>query len=162
MSGFIGGAAFGPMGSGMAQPSSEYANLATYQWFGWWKQPEEPWRDGLLWPYSKLSGLDGNGMLGMDSTSTGRWGVQPGADASGGQQMKKIIGTCRDSTGAALGSCVVQGFRTSDDTYAGQLTCDSGGYFEFCTPYTQAHYLVAYKAGSPDVAGTTVNTLVGV
>lgn len=80
------------------------------------------------------------------------WGGAPG--------MLKIRGTTRDSSGNPLGNCIVQGFRTSDDLYVGEVTSDSAGYFELPTPYSGTnHYLLAYKAGSPDIAGSTVNTL---
>lgn len=77
----------------------------------------------------------------------------------GAKQAKKIIGTTRDSGGSVLGNCIVQGFVTTGDVFVGEMTSDPAGYFEFPTQYTGAHYLVCYKAGSPDVAGTSVNTL---
>jgi hypothetical protein len=50
---------------------------------------------------------------------------------------------------------------TSNDTYVGQAVSDSAGYYELGTPYSgQAHYVVAYLPGSPDVSGTSVNTLI--
>lgn len=75
----------------------------------------------------------------------------------------RITGTTKDSTGAALGSCVVQWFNTADDRLLSETTSDANGLFEFRTAGQppNAYYLVAYKQGSPDVAGTTVNTLVG-
>ncbi len=73
-----------------------------------------------------------------------------------------IAGVTRDSGGAPLGSCVIQLFRTSDDAIIEEKTSAGDGSFSFTVPngITQ-YYIVAYKAGSPDVAGTTVNTLVG-
>lgn len=75
----------------------------------------------------------------------------------------KIAGITKDSTGAALGNCVVEMFRTVDDVRLDRTTSTASGAFEFrsagLAPNT--YYLVAYKVGSPDVAGTTVNTLVG-
>lgn len=75
----------------------------------------------------------------------------------------RIVGTTKDANGVALGSCVVDWFRTSDDVKLDTVTSDANGLFEFRTAGQppNAYYLVAYKAGSPDVAGTTVNTLVG-
>lgn len=145
------------------QAASEATSPDYYQWNGWGRKPLAPWLEGVLWSATKFIGSDANGCLfGMDAQSTGRWSAIAAYEESGGQQCKKLIGTCRDSTGAVLGSCVIQGFLSGSDLFAGQMTCDAAGYFEFCTPYTGAHYLVAYKAGSPDVAGTTVNTLVPV
>lgn len=75
----------------------------------------------------------------------------------------KLSGTTKDSSGAALGNCVVDWFNTADDVKISSTTSDANGLFEFRTAGQppNAYYLVAYKAGSPDVAGTTVNTLVG-
>lgn len=75
----------------------------------------------------------------------------------------RITGTTKDSTGAALGNCVVDWFRTSDDVKLDTTTSDANGLFEFRTAGQppNAYYLVAYLAGTTDVAGTTVNTLVG-
>lgn len=75
----------------------------------------------------------------------------------------KISGTTRDSTGAALGGCAVDWFNTADDVKLGSTTSDADGLFEFrgAGQPPNAYYLVAYKAGSPDLAGTTANTLVG-
>jgi hypothetical protein len=75
----------------------------------------------------------------------------------------KISGITKDSTGAVLASCTVDLFITSTNILFGTATSDANGYYQFLgigQPPT-AFYIVAYKAGSPDVAGTTVNTLVG-
>ena len=56
---------------------------------------------------------------------------------------------------------VVQGFLTETDALVRETTADSNGRYELGTEYASPtqHYLVAYSAGSPDIAGTTVNTL---
>lgn len=73
-----------------------------------------------------------------------------------------FVGVTRDSTGSPLGGCVVQLFRTTDDLFIMEVTSDSTGNFLLQSWYSpDTHYIVAYKAGSPDVFGTTVNTLVG-
>jgi hypothetical protein len=59
-----------------------------------------------------------------------------------------------------VSGATVQGFRTSDDLFVGETTADSSGNYELATVYPATnHYLVAYKAGSPDITGATVNTL---
>lgn len=75
----------------------------------------------------------------------------------------RITGVTKDGTGAPLGNCVVDWFRTSDDVKLDTVTSDADGIFEFRTAGQppNAYYLVAYRAGSPDVAGTSANTLVG-
>jgi hypothetical protein len=72
-----------------------------------------------------------------------------------------ISGITKDSSGVALGSCLVSLFRTSDNALIAQTTSDVNGNYQILIASSGAHYIVAYKAGSPDVAGTTVNTLVG-
>jgi hypothetical protein len=74
-----------------------------------------------------------------------------------------VTGTTLDSTSAVLGSCVVELYLTATDEPLGKTTSDASGNFSFtCARYSPlTHYIVAYKAGSPDVAGTTVNTLTG-
>lgn len=119
-----------------------------------------PWDDGMLWGKSRMGADNSAGMLfNVDNQSSGRY--EPDVvDVFGGQQMLKLRGVTRDSTGAPLGSCIVQGFVTATDAYVGQCTSDSGGYYELPTSHAGAqHYIVAYRAGSPDVAGTSVNTL---
>lgn len=73
----------------------------------------------------------------------------------------QITGVTRDSTGAILGSCVVHLFRTADDVELDQINSDASGNFSFVSGLSseQSHYIVAYKAGSPDVSGTSLNTL---
>lgn len=74
-----------------------------------------------------------------------------------------ISGITKDSTGAVLVSVTVELFNTLTDTIEAQTVSDSvtGAYIFYVTPGV-TKYAVAYKAGAPDVAGTTTNTLVGV
>lgn len=73
-----------------------------------------------------------------------------------------ISGVTKDSTGAALGNCTVHLIGTTDDRLYDQITSNASGVFEFRSASPkQKFYLVAYKEGGTDVAGTTVNTLVG-
>lgn len=71
-----------------------------------------------------------------------------------------LSGVTRDSTGVALGNCDVRLFQTGSDIEVGQTTSDGSGNFAFSLGNNAGFfYLVAYKPGAPDVAGTTVNTL---
>lgn len=72
-----------------------------------------------------------------------------------------ISGTTKDSTGAALGSCIVNLFGTEANDFQGSTTSNGSGAYSFASVTLGPHYLVSYKAGSPDVAGTTVNNVVG-
>lgn len=74
-----------------------------------------------------------------------------------------ITGVTRDKTGAVLGSCVVHLFRTDSDLIVQATTSDGSGNYTFSmVGLGTKYYVVAYLPGSPDLAGTTVNTLVGV
>lgn len=74
---------------------------------------------------------------------------------------KTISGVTRDTNGAVLGGVNVHCFRTADDLLIYQSTSDVGGIYAVYTYDTGAHYLVAYKSGTPDLSGTTANTLTG-
>jgi hypothetical protein len=73
-----------------------------------------------------------------------------------------ITGTTNDLAGNVLAGCRVAIYQTSTDNIILQGISDSNGYYRFDVPQGIAFYVVAYKAGSPDVVGTTVNTLTGV
>lgn len=74
----------------------------------------------------------------------------------------RVGGVTRDSTGAALGLCVVDLFLTATNVLMDSVVSDASGTYEFRTAGpSSSYYVVAYRAGSPDLAGTTVNTLVG-
>lgn len=73
-----------------------------------------------------------------------------------------ISGITKDSAGAVLGNCTLELFETGTDRFMEKTTSNGSGYYYFKSPLRSAsYYVVAYKAGSPDVAGTTVNTLAG-
>lgn len=71
-----------------------------------------------------------------------------------------ISGVTRDSTGALLGSATVDLFDTATDTIRGTTISDANGNYLLDAQIDSTYYLVAYKTGAPDVAGTSVNTLV--
>lgn len=71
----------------------------------------------------------------------------------------KIAGYTRTRYGVIEPSCTVRLFRTSDNVLVSTTTSDAGGYYEFLDPAGSPFFAVAYKDGTPDIAGTTVNTL---
>lgn len=74
-----------------------------------------------------------------------------------------LSGVTRNANGAPLPSCNVMVFNTSDEAFLGESTSDgSGAYSVTLSSSTSACFAVAYLTGSPDVAGTTLNTLVPV
>jgi hypothetical protein len=72
-----------------------------------------------------------------------------------------ISGITLNSSGAALPACSVVLYRTADNSVAGRVTSDASGNYRVDASPAVMHYVVAYQPGSPDVAGTTVNTLIG-
>jgi hypothetical protein len=73
---------------------------------------------------------------------------------------RALSGVTRDSSGTALPLCDLDLYMTHADTLAAQTQSDASGNFTFWNPGSGPYYIVAYKSGSPDVAGTTVNTLI--
>jgi hypothetical protein len=73
-----------------------------------------------------------------------------------------ITGVTKDSSGAALGGCTVKLFNRATDAKEQETVSDGSGNYSFIVSRTQTYYVVAYLPGSPDVAGTTLNTLAGV
>jgi hypothetical protein len=81
--------------------------------------------------------------------------------ASGCIARLGITGITRDQFGSPVGACTVKLFRTSTDELVSQVISDANGVYLITTPYhPDAHYLVVYKVGSPDIFGTTVNTII--
>ena len=76
-----------------------------------------------------------------------------------GRSTMVLTGVSRDSTGAALGTCIVKLFRTVDDVLIAQTTSDGSGNYSFILPPSGPYYLVEYKDGGTPVAGTSLNTL---
>jgi len=83
-------------------------------------------------------------------------------DGEGNRSLKFLKGLAVDTTDAPLQGVNLQAFRTSDDTFAGyEVQSREDGSYDLPTNFPGVnHYVVAYIAGSPDRAGTTVNTLV--
>lgn len=73
------------------------------------------------------------------------------------QSNTALTGVTRDSTGAILAGCRVT--LNQGNVIVAEATSDGSGGFTFSNPGSGPFFIVAYKAGSPDVAGTTVNTL---
>lgn len=96
---------------------------------------------------------------GLNPIGPGPFDFKP---AKGVGPLLLITGTTRDSTGAALGTCDVKLIRTRDNAVVDELTSAADGSFTFQTPSpNETYFLVAYLSGSPDVAGTSLKTLVG-
>lgn len=70
-----------------------------------------------------------------------------------------LVGITRDSAGTILGSAQVNLFVAGSDILIRSTVSDASGNFGFGNPGTGPFYIRCYKVGSPDLAGTTVNTL---
>lgn len=81
-----------------------------------------------------------------------------GFDRDLGQQSIRIVGVSRNATGATLGNCVVKVFTTADDVLVASTTSDASGNWTAYPNQQGPYYFVEYKAGSPDVFGTSPNT----
>lgn len=104
------------------------------------------------------AGNDGEGFRGLNYPDL----FEPfSCDGEGTQSTRFIKGTCVDASDVPVASAIVQGFRTDNDAFTGQVEAHADGTYTLPTdtPAGVQHYLVAYKPGSPDIAGTTVNTL---
>lgn len=147
-------------------PVDEQVMHKSHKWDGRADQVQiVPWQPGVLWSSSGFCGNAGGGTFGLFADDLAgphsKWDED--LRYTGGQTAKKLIGTTRDSAGAALGNCVVEGFVTSTDVSIGKVTSDTAGYYELPSSAGAVnHYIVAYKSGSPDVAGTSKNNLVPV
>lgn len=95
-------------------------------------------------------------MLGNDALSADALSAFASA---GVPPSVKIAGYTKNRYGEIEPLCNVFLFRTSDNVLAGTTVSAASGYYEFIDPAGQPFYAVAYKDGSPDIAGTTVNTL---
>lgn len=75
---------------------------------------------------------------------------------------KTLSGVSRDSAGVALANCQVLIYNTGNRGFVAETTSDSSGNWSVSMLVGGPFFTVEYKAGAPDVAGTSVNTLVPV
>jgi hypothetical protein len=74
-----------------------------------------------------------------------------------------IVGTTRDSAGAALAGCYVTLAIPAQFAIEQATVSDGSGNFKFVVGSNGALYqIIAYKAGAPDVGGASINTAYGV
>jgi len=74
--------------------------------------------------------------------------------------VRRILsGLSKDSAGAILGNCQVLVFRTESKVLVAETISDAAGAWSVGVPDVGPYFLVEYKVGSPDVAGSSVNTL---
>lgn len=73
-----------------------------------------------------------------------------------------LSGVTRNLRGQPLGGVTVDIFDTATNTFQGTSVSDGSGGYTVIIGTGSNCYAVGYLTGSPDVAGTTLNTLVPV
>ncbi len=121
------------------------------------------WGDGVLWTRSRTFGATDatlSPLMGMGEFS-GAWGVD-NHDAGGCAHQFSYALQTQDSGGSPLANVVCQVFVTATDAFVGEYVSDLAGNVTLFSPFPSptTHYVVCYLAGSPDRAGTSINTLV--
>ncbi len=154
------------------QPASHQAGFKDQYWPKWDRggaRGPRTWKDpycwNSLWSFGCRVGMGepvgSNGVTARDLSCPDLF--EPfSCDGPGQQSLKFIKGQCVDASDAPLSGVNVQAFRASDDSFAGyEVQSREDGSYDLATNFPGVnHYVVAYLPGSPDRAGTTVNTLV--
>jgi hypothetical protein len=141
----------------LAQPKWSYQRRSLKTWKdknAWYSL----WSFGCRIGFGTPSGTDGAGMRDLSYPDL----FEPfSCDGEGTQTKRFIRGVCVDNSEVPVANAIVQAFVTSDDRYVGEDVSRLDGTYTLGVETVAGvqHYLVAYKPGSPDVAGTTVNTL---
>jgi hypothetical protein len=117
-------------------------------------------RSDVLWTRSRFVSGDPGVSAGTEIMPITRFWWMTNPLGAGG--WSRISGITKNAAGAVLGGCAVHLLRTADDVEVDQVVSDAGdGTYSVGAPTDDTYYAVAYLPGSPDVAGTTVNTLTG-
>ena len=125
---------------------------------GWGGKAASHWRGALSIGHTQI------GITEYDPQTLGvdHWG-QIGTlfnEPTGGCYTTYLNGVTRDSAGNPVGNVALDLFQ--GDRVIASTTSDASGNYSFVQPGSGPNYIVAYKVGSPDIAGTTVNTLAAV
>ena len=105
------------------------------------------------------------GMMSSPSVKSGpNYGMPRKPEFNSQRQSFKgsfsINGITRNSADAPLGNCETHLFQTESDIQLDEGVSDGAGNYSFTKGSNSGNvYIVAYKPGSPDVAGTSVDTL---
>jgi hypothetical protein len=87
--------------------------------------------------------------------------IMPPPLPSGANGRLGFNGFSRDASGGVIAGVTVKCMLTATDTKQSETVSDADGLFIVSTSEAGAHYLIFYKTGTPDLSGTTVNTLLG-
>ncbi len=131
--------------------------------FWWYSKFEWNITSRRLWPQTQYRGSEGAASTAPLNSIVNVWDLKlwTDNDAAAGQRRNIVTGVTTDETGAILGSCLVKLYETASDNIVdtGVTSDATTGVYVATTPFSTACYAVAYKTGSPDREGTTVNTL---
>lgn len=120
------------------------------------------WDERAMWPRSGFMAGDRSvptSVLSLDAGDRDDFG--PWSLGLGGKNSPfYLTGYCKDASNNPLGGAIVQAFVTSTDAYVSETRTDDRGWYQAPCYEAVQHYLVAYYPGSPDKAGSSVNTLV--
>lgn len=132
----------------------------------WQARGPSTWRDrnrwACAWPTMRTGMVGGADGFGTDAMPV-MWPMFEcfSCDGEGSQSLKFVRGKCVDASDVAVANALVSAYRASDNAYAGYTVySQDDGTFACPTQFGSGnHYVTAYKPGSPDTGGTTVNTL---
>ena len=152
---------------GTLQPSFAENNGLIRVCDSWQARGIATWRDrnrwACAWPTMRVGMIGGADGMGTDAMSAVSWPMFEcwSCDGDGTQSLKFILGKCVDASDVAVANALVSAYRSSDNAYAGYtVNAMDDGTFACPTKFGAGnHYVTAYKPGSPDTGGTTVNTL---
>lgn len=120
---------------------------------GWW------WGGGAFLDPAGTNGMDpiwGNDNLDNAYTSWEPWSL----GNKGYTRPFYINGTVFDVNGNPVAEATIKSYVTATGVVDGSTTSNADGTYQVpCYNRTATHYTTAYKSGSPDVAGESVNTL---
>ena len=106
------------------------------------------------------SGLYGDQSLDIGALDAVVWIKSP-PHPSGANGRLGFNGFTRDASGGVITGVTVKCMLTATDTKQSEAVSDADGVFVVSTAEAGGHYLIFYKTGTPDISGTTVNTLLG-
>jgi hypothetical protein len=115
-----------------------------------------------LWPSSPgFQTGDPSALTMAPQRATPSWLSYDTLDGLDGIGTQKFIkGTVTDASDVPIAGAVVKAYLTATDLEVGSDTSGVDGTYEVGTPYTGAHYCVAYLDTVTDQTGATVNTLI--
>lgn len=87
--------------------------------------------------------------------------ILPPPVPSGANGRLGFNGFTRDASGGVIAGVTVKLFLTATDVKQSETVSNADGLFVVSTAAAGAHYLLFYKTGTPDISGTTVNTMLG-